>query len=767
MSKQLLAKGLKYGELSLEQHLVDTKTAALAIFKDRVLKNWCRFFRVSNPDSFLLHLQIACLFHDIGKANAEFDALVKGNKQFKQTLRHEWISALILHLPSMRSWLEKSELDLEIITAAVLCHHLQASRQDWGKSRTPEQDKEIELYLQNSEVKTILKEIANLAQVEGLPELPEKWLADDRTWEETYKNTNKIGAKFSREIKRNETRRGLLLAVKAGLIAADSVASGIFRIEGSEGIMQWVEETLHRDPITQKEIEDKILQPRYRDIEEKSGQSFKLKRFQEQATELSSRLLLLSGCGTGKTIFAYKWMQGVLKNYQAGHVIFLYPTRGTATEGFKDYVSWAPESDASLLTGTALYELKGIRENPSESTKGKNYTTDQRLYALGFWGKRFFAATVDQFLSFLTHSYSGICLLPVLADSVVVIDEVHSFSRGMFNNLVSFLENFDIPVLCMTATLSTTRRQDLTNKLENKGKGWGLEIFPTEDRSQLEELEEAETRPRYIIQSTSYDTAYTKAIEAYREGKRVLWVVNTVDRCRKIANELEDDLKVEVLTYHSRFRLKDRQNRHSETVSAFQGKGEAAIAVTTQVCEMSLDLDADVLITELATISALVQRLGRSSRSYKRKAEERAHIWVYEPEKEKPYKKEELVKAKEFIKDVSSFKEVSQRILAEKLEHHSLKEDFADGSSGFVTGGYWATSEPFRDINDYSVSAILDSDLEEFLKLREAKNPDAEGLIISIPEKSAYEPENRPENLPHYLKLADHTKYCTKRGFGE
>lgn len=766
MSKQLLAKGLKYGELSLDQHLLDTKQAAKAIFQGRILRNWCRFFRVSDPDLFLINLEIACLFHDAGKANAEFDALVRGNKKFQQTLRHEWLSALILHLPSVRSWLEKSELDLEVITAAVLCHHLQASRQDWGKSRTVEKDKEIELYLQNPEVVRILKEIANLAQVEGLPELPEKWVASDRAWDESYKNANRIGAKFSREVRRNETRRGLLLAVKAGLIAADSVASGIFRIESSEAITQWVEETLHRNPITREEIEEKILQPRYRNIEEKSGQpfqSFKLKPFQKKATELSSRLLLLSGCGTGKTIFAYKWMQGVLENHEAGHVIFLYPTRGTATEGFKDYVSWAPESDASLLTGTALYELKAMQENPSESNKGKNYETDERLYALGFWGKRFFSATVDQFLSFLTHSYSGICLLPVLTDSVVVIDEVHSFDRGMFNNLVSFLEHFDIPVLCMTATLPTTRRQDLTDKLENKG----LEIFPTEDRSQLEELEKAETRPRYIIQSTSYETAYTKATEAYREGKRVLWVVNTVNRCREIANQLEDDLQVKVLTYHSRFRLKDRQNRHSETVSAFQGNGEGAIAVTTQVCEMSLDLDADVLITELAPISALVQRFGRSNRSHKRQPEERAQIWVYEPEKVLPYKKEELAKAKEFITEVSSFSEVSQRTLAEKLEHYSPKEDFADGSSGFVTGGYWATSESFRDINDYSVSAILDSDLEEFLALKEAKNPKIEGLTISVPKQFAYEPEHRPENLPRYLKLADHTKYSKERGFGE
>ncbi|MDY6784294.1 MAG: hypothetical protein SW833_17395 [Cyanobacteriota bacterium] len=120
------------------------------------------------------------------------------------------------------------------------------------------------------------------------------------------------------------------------------------------------------------------------------------------------RALLLSGCGSGKTLFAYKWHQAMLAQHQVGHLIFLYPTRGTATEGFKDYVGWVPESDASLLTGMALYELKAMRENPPDSTRGngqsKDYTTDERLFALGFWEKRFFSATVDQFLSFLSHS---------------------------------------------------------------------------------------------------------------------------------------------------------------------------------------------------------------------------------------------------------------------------------------------------------------------------------------------------------------------------
>ena len=722
----------------------------------------------------MIHLRIAALFHDIGKANQEFctsaDTNYWGNKQ---TLRHEWLSALILHLPNVREWLQKSELnlDLEVITAAVLSHHLKANRRDWGQPRhTGVQT--LELYSNHPEITNILKKIGQVAKLEETPELPEQWIKGDKFWEKVYSEANSIGAKFGRNIKRDKERRSLLLAVKAGVMVADSAASGIFRVESSNAIEQWINTTLHQNSITSEELENKILQPRYRDIANKSEKPFKLKPFQQKAEKLSDRVLLLSGCGTGKTIFAYKWMQGVLTCYQAGHIIFLYPTRGTATEGFKDYVSWAPESDASLLTGTAAYELQQIRENPTDSTEGKDYTHQARLYSLGFWGKRFFSATVDQFLSFLTHNYGGICLLPVLADSVVIIDEVHSFSRGMFDKLVSFLEHFDISVLCMTATLPTTRKIELTERLQERI-AKGLTIFPTQsDRTKLEELEKAENHPRYVVESNDYKTAYQKAIAAYQQGEkngtRILWVVNTVDRCRDIANSLSVELNTEVITYHSRFRLKDRQERHTETVKAFaysKGKRTRAIAVTTQVCEMSLDLDADILITELAPISALVQRFGRSNRHLSRGEEFRAQILVYEPEKVLPYQKEELDKAKDFLAEITG--EVSQRHLAEKLETHSIAERFADGSSSFVYGGYWATSEPFRDGDDYSVSAILDTDLDEVKKLIEQRQP-IDGFIVPIPKKYRLEmSENRPGNLPRYLAIASSQFYSETRGFGE
>ncbi len=230
---------------------------------------------------------------------------------------------------------------------------------------------------------------------------------------------------------------------------------------------------------------------------------------------------------------------------------------------------------------------------------------------------------------------------------MVVIDEVHSFSPKMFESLLSFLEHFDIPVLCMTATLSTSRKKALTSDLEKKQLGLALAVFPTEEKQEMEELEKAENRPRYLISSCDQAIAETEAILAFKQGKRVLWVVNTIDRCRQKARELESILgdNTRIIVYHSRFTLKDRKDKHQQTVNAFQSQKQSVIAVTTQVCEMSLDLDADVLITEIAPISSMVQRFGRSNRHG---LIEHSQIWIYEPPNVKPYNKEEITSAKKF-----------------------------------------------------------------------------------------------------------------------
>jgi len=755
--------------LSLEQHSLDTEQAAAQLFATgtRWHRSWRRFFRIPDAEAHRLlpNLQVAGLLHDLGKANAEFQAMVQPGRRpaGKQTLRHEHISALVLALPAVREWLARSPVvDVDVVTAAVLSHHLKASDQEehrWGDPRTGRST--LALHLEHPEVQRILERVAVAAQLEGPPpSLPPGAWSLGPPWADARGQGLRHAVQLGRSIRHDHARRSLLLATKAGLIVADTVASGLVRT--GVPITAWIDEVAHAPALTPADVADKIVAPRTAQIERRMGRPFVSHRFQDLAAEQGPRALLLAGCGAGKTLAAWQWAQAQLATHEAGRVIFLYPTRGTATEGFRDYVGWAPEAEAALMHGTARYELEAMRENPPEPLAGKQLGLDEaseRLYALGFWPRRFFSATVDRFLAFMEHDYGSLCLLPALADSVVVLDEVHSYDRRMFENLQAFLQAFDVPVLCMTATLPPDRRGALEEL--------GLRTFPAaEHREQLHDLEQQEARPRYRVQRVAgSDEARAQVVAAYREGARVLWVVNTVDRCQRAADALAAALGHDVLVYHSRFRLSDRQAAHAHTVAAFQQTERAALAITTQVCEMSLDLDADVLVTELAPVTSLVQRLGRSNRSPSRPAAFRSRVLWYAPAQGLPYVRPELEAGLSFLGELEG-REVSQQQLCEALERHAPQGPRARDAARFLDAGYYATPGSLREQDEHTTPVVLDDDLDAVLEEQRQGKP-IDGYVLPVPHRCATDrsAEPRAAALPRYLGLAPGRCYERRRGF--
>lgn len=762
----LLAKSRVKGhaQLSLEQHCSDTEEAAAAIFREsgRWSSSWARFFRldVVGRKRFLLNLRVAALFHDIGKANEEFQALLVKPSSPRQTLRHEHLSALVLALPAVRSWLDSNpDIDVDVVTAAVLSHHIKAGPEGelrWGQ---PNSTRDLRLYLDHPEILAIFERVREIAGLDPVPELPTRSWSMKPPWFEALATGRQHAKALGRAIRNDDARRSLLLAVKAGVIVADTVASGLFRVGGD--MRAWIEQVVHLPRLAAEDIASKIIEPRVGQISGHTGAPFQFHRFQELAAAQGRRALLLAGCGAGKTLAAWCWAETQARNEPIGRVIFLYPTRGTATEGFRDYVGWAPSAEAALLHGTARYELEAMRENPPESLKGRQVVPDERearLYALDHWPRRFFSATVDQFLGFMEHSYTGLCLLPALADSAVIFDEVHSYDNRMFDSLLAFLQRFDVPVLCMTATLPPDRRA----KLNDPG---GLVTFPTEeDRNELQDLEQQECRPRYRVQPVdSAEHAVDRALAAYRDGQRVLWVVNTVRRCHEVADMLARALGSEPIVYHSRFRLCDRKLAHERTIAAFRPGAGPVIAVTTQVCEMSLDLDADMLITEVAPVTALVQRFGRSNRSPTRPWTDRAEVLWYATDKALPYEEEELEASHEFLVELGAG-EVSQRSLSEALERHAPQGPDPLLWSPFLNGGYYAVPGSLREDSDFTRLAVLDGDLDELLRLQRDRSP-FDGLLVPVPKRDI-SPEPRPAALPRHLWVAPSSRYSPTRGFG-
>lgn len=172
------------------------------------------------------------------------------------------------------------------------------------------------------------------------------------------------------------------------------------------------------------------------------------------------------------------------------------------------------------------------------------------------------------------------------------------------------------------------------------------------------------------------------------------------------------------------------------------------IAVTTQVCEMSLDLNAALLISEFAPLTALIQRMGRCNR--KTIVEKIGKVLLYPPEKELPYSKEDMTNVEAFINEVEG-KFISQTILQELLEKFSPTTREIKKLLPFLeaNGFAFCVGEGIRDIDGHSASAILESDIGLYWKLRKEREP-VDGLILPAPFKST----EKGNGLPPYLRIA-------------
>jgi CRISPR-associated endonuclease/helicase Cas3 len=332
---------------------------------------------------------------------------------------------------------------------------------------------------------------------------------------------------------------------------------------------------------------------------------------------------------------------------------------------------------------------------------------------------------------------------------VIVVDEVHAFDPDLFAAFRSFLRAFDIPCLVMTATLPPGRKHDFEEL--------GFSMYP-KDTERLERFNEIAAVKRYRVKLLpALEAAFDKAIAAFKKKKRVLWVVNTVSKCQDIAVELERRLRMEgmepnVICYHSVFRLEDRCNRHRKTVDAFRRDAESVIGVTTQVCEMSLDLDANVLIAEEAPLSALAQRFGRSARhihNLPKRKRIAAHVHVYPRQGEnpdRPYDPADFQGVPEFLAAING-KVISQIELQEAVETYGTAVQEPDVYVAFLDSGGWAVmrERDLRDISDYRISAVLPSDFARYAALR-AERKATDGLVLPSPHWATE--INPPPNLP-------------------
>lgn len=738
---------------TLVEHTLDVVEAAETLFgpadcPTRLGCEWLRFFRLERAvwPHFHANLLAACLFHDWGKANQGMQDVLAG-KSRGQLFRHEHLSALLLGYEGVDGWVrQRRDVDWDVVLGAVGSHHLKFGDQSFAPDDGTGAAVRV-LFDHDGFRRDLVSLTASRLKISGVPSVPAPryWgFGDGSATFDPSELRDGLRDGRLRKLSRAADSR-MLNAVRAALIAADGAGSGLPRT-GRQ--IDWIRGQFPETPACDSGAVTGVICRRIADLTSR-GKWTDWNEFQNECETLPARALLLAPCGAGKTLAAWRWILGQVQTRPVNRVLFLYPTRATATEGFKDYVSWAPEADAALMHGTAGYDLDGMFVAEDPRSKKSFAATDPRLFALQHWSKRIVSATVDQFFGFMAYGYGPMCLLPVLADSVIVVDEVHSFDRSMFSALLGFLGAFDVPVLCMTATLPEPRQKQLTDA--------GLKL----SNPRPADLKAIADAPRYRVSRVDEGQVESRVRAAVEEGKRVLWVVNQVKQAQAVAARLAG-LAVPVICYHSRFKLDDRVNRHRDTIEAIKAGKPAAVAVSTQVCEMSLDIDADLLVTEECPITSLIQRMGRCRRGRDELlAKGPGEVLVYKPAEERVYSKDDLAGLSDFIAFLTALPAANQADLETGLDRFGPKGADAPKLNSFLASGAYAEAgeDSFRDIEAFNAPAVLASEVASYLTAPKTEQP---GFVVPVPKKLKPAHDTR---LPHYLSVADDRHYDPLTGY--
>lgn len=671
--------------------------------------------------------------HDWGKANDHFQRVFR-DQGFRQGVRHETMSLVMAC--ELDSWLAPvwGQLPFWARCAALFSasgHHLSFPDQKAGNRPGTS----VTVYYGHRDFGQVLGLAKERYELGAVP------LRHDKTYSLLIKGeVNKILNDFRRQLdlEFSEHEKRLIAAAKATVMAADLAASALpLRVTDPEA---WIEERLGRTLEThqlQKVVEQRL-------------KSSAPRPFQKQVQASDMRTLLVeAGCGTGKTAAAYLWCA---RHASGRRLFFCYPTTATASEGFAGYLA-DPDFEAILIHSRAATDYR-LLENMPRPSREEIELREARLEALETWPIPAVVCTAHTVLGLMENVRRGIYAWPSLVRSVFVFDEVHAYSDRLFSYLLRFLQAFrGTPVLLMTASLQPTRKVQLELVCRERG---GLETI-TGPR-------EREVAPRYEVCKSDEQVAWDQALLAVKRGKRVLWVTNTVAKAMAMAERAEHD-GVAILLYHARFRYRDRLKHHRTVVDAFQPGRPAVLAITTQVAEMSLDLSADLLVSEWAPIPAMIQRMGRLNRFAEIPSSVGTALFI-RPDDMSPYRTGDpeedtrmWTRAERWLDFLSQRGPVSQADLNDaflELEKTDVEADARPASCEWLDG-LWRTLRGRQAIEEagYTVEVVRQEDVER-------GDPQECAIPMPIPPWRDWPNWRRAGRFP--VAPAGTIEYDTKRG---
>ena len=355
--------------------------------------------------------------------------------------------------------------------------------------------------------------------------------------------------------------------------------------------------------------------------------------------------------GEGKTEAALAAAEAFARRFGLGGIYFALPTQATSDGIFPRIESWIEHLHAGVSRSIFLAHGKAGFNKAYTGIKLQSHLYDEEDakhadVVVNDWtqGRKkglladFVVGTIDHVLmGGLKMKHLALRHLG-LVNKVVILDECHAYDAYMNQYLdlvLSWLGAYGVPVIVLSATLPLHRRQELLAAYQGKKKtkciaADSISPYPlisyTEGENVHQDLPEPSGRKRTVhLQQLDEDNLGDVLSELLSEGGCAGIICNTVKKAQYVAQCMEMYFGEDcVRLLHSCFLSFDRVRKEQELCDLLgpqeDHRPDKLIVVGTQVMEQSLDVDFDVLFTEICPMDLLLQRVGRLHRHNREKA---------------------------------------------------------------------------------------------------------------------------------------------------
>lgn len=587
--KEVLAK--KDPDIPLYIHIEDSLNLFEAVknFKENSVRRFCEVHSLSE-EQFWKSAFFCVALHDIGKASMDFQKYIR--KEGKRE-SHAFLSFCFTQQAcSDYCWVEgkRSGKTRTIpIEALIVANHHSPFRQK--KFRNYENSIESPLIIQDV-VEKVSEEIIQPKFKEYFREPLELSFSYPETYREIF-DEYAIANDFIRALETHKAKKTRILFayLKDILHYCDWYSSqgGTFSLDYS--------------PVIKEENIKRAV------CERIGKEAFDWYAFQEACRNYRGGAILQAPTGKGKTEASLLW---AINNGVGKKLLYLMPTMTTTNkmhERLKHPLILG--ENIGIVHGTSNYLLLSERD----------YQNSWEFIWHSLFSRAFIhkstILTVDQLLFNLFNWGRWDSRLSNAADSVLIFDEIHCYEPytiALIVEATKFLQSLGAIPLFMSATFPERLKIFLKNELH-------LGEIPHDASFD-------ESRRVEIVWRNKEEIFGAKEgiIDNYRKGKKVLVVCNTIRTAKEMYKSLRDKIpSFDLMLFHSQFILYHRMIKENQLENLPMG---GFVAVTTQVVEVSLDIDFDFLYTEMCPVDALIQRFGRVNRRGKK---EETKAYIYKP----------------------------------------------------------------------------------------------------------------------------------------